>query len=470
MKTIVIIGGGFSGMMTSIHLLRNTPQPLQVILIEPRDSIGTGIAYSTMHPEHLLNVAVKNMSAFPDDPLHFYRWLHNSGLDFSPDAYVPRMYYRAYLHAIFDEFLNDLNRQHDYTRFEHLTDYVVSVDVQTDYTVVHLESGNALCTDLVVLASGNIRPRNPWVADPIFYQRSLRYVESGWSTDMLVNNLEPGDDVLLIGTSLTMIDHLLTLRERGHDGNIFALSRHGLLPLPHLKHPVEALPFQLDELPEEPHRLLRYIREQAEVVIAAGGEWHSVVNGIRPLVNALWGRAGETERCQFVRHLLPYWNIYRHRIPSQVSEKIDELRTSGQLTVLAGCLDSFEEHADGVYVDIRLRGTDETKRLSVQRVVNCTGVNSDYRTVEQPLIKQLLADGWGRPGPLNIGFDVDENGALIDQDGRASELLFTLGSSRRGQLFESTAVPELREQACALSRHLLAMIEANERILKLSEA
>lgn len=469
MKTIVIIGGGFSGMMTAIHLLRDATQPLRVILVEPRDSLGTGIAYSTTHPEHLLNVAVKNMSAFPADPPHFYRWLRRSGLDFSPDDYVPRLYYRAYLHTLFDEFLSELNAQYDDVRFEHLTDYALSVDVQTDYAVVHLESGAVLYADFVILASGNMHPRNPWVADPMFYQRSLRYIESGWSTDMLVNKLEPEDDVLLIGTGLTMIDQLLTLRERGHQGQIFALSRHGLLPLSHLKCPVEAYPFQLDELPEEPYRLLRYIRQRAEAVIADGGKWHSVINGIRPLVNALWQRANETQRCQFVRHLLPYWNIYRHRIPAQVSEKIDIMRASGQLTVLAGCLESFEEYAEGVHVNIRLRGTDETERLSVQRVVNCTGVNSDYRTVEQSLIKQLLVDGLARPGSLNIGFDVDEHGALIDQDGQASEVLFTLGSSRRGKLFESTAVPELREQAIALARHILSLIETGERIPMPSE-
>jgi uncharacterized NAD(P)/FAD-binding protein YdhS len=39
--------------------------------------------------------------------------------------------------------------------------------------------------------------------------------------------------------------------------------------------------------------------------------------------------------------------------------------------------------------------------------------------------------------------------------GRPSDTLFTLGPPLRGQLYETTAVPEIRDQAAALARRLI---------------
>ena len=59
-----------------------------------------------------------------------------------------------------------------------------------------------------------------------------------------------------------------------------------------------------------------------------------------------------------------------------------------------------------------------------------------------------------RPHPLALGLDTAADGAVRDARGRASETLFALGPLRRGELWESTAVPEIRAQAHALARHL----------------
>ena len=69
-NSVIIIGGGASGVMLTAHLLRSDDPGLRVTLVEPRDSFGKGMAYSAPLPDHLLNVAATNMSAFPDDPSH----------------------------------------------------------------------------------------------------------------------------------------------------------------------------------------------------------------------------------------------------------------------------------------------------------------------------------------------------------------------------------------------------------------
>ena len=63
--------------------------------------------------------------------------------------------------------------------------------------------------------------------------------------------------------------------------------------------------------------------------------------------------------------------------------------------------------------------------------------------------------GLARPDPLFLGLDVDPQGALIDYKGKPSPSLFTIGPTRKGQLWETTAVPEIRQQAEHLAEHLV---------------
>jgi uncharacterized NAD(P)/FAD-binding protein YdhS len=70
---VLIIGGGFSGTMLVVHLLRNSPC-LSVAVVDRGALPGRGIAYSTPHRFHLLNVPAGDMSAWPDAPDDILRW------------------------------------------------------------------------------------------------------------------------------------------------------------------------------------------------------------------------------------------------------------------------------------------------------------------------------------------------------------------------------------------------------------
>ena len=76
--SVAIVGGGASGALTTAHLLQHAGH-IRLTLIEPRAQLGRGLAYATQNESHLLNVRASNMSAFPDDPDHFWRWLRAQG-------------------------------------------------------------------------------------------------------------------------------------------------------------------------------------------------------------------------------------------------------------------------------------------------------------------------------------------------------------------------------------------------------
>src|ERR1700756_5762111 len=105
----IIIGGGASGVLFAYHLLRLGRAAFRVTLIEQRPEIGRGLAYHTGNPDHLLNVRAANMSALPDDPDHFWRWLSARGPDFGlcpdPFCFVPRRVYGDYIASLVEPLL-----------------------------------------------------------------------------------------------------------------------------------------------------------------------------------------------------------------------------------------------------------------------------------------------------------------------------------------------------------------------------
>src|ERR1700761_2152280 len=71
----IIVGGGASGVLLAYQLLRRGGAAFRVTVIERRSEVGRGVAYHTGNPDHVLNVRAGNMSALPEDPDHFVRWL-----------------------------------------------------------------------------------------------------------------------------------------------------------------------------------------------------------------------------------------------------------------------------------------------------------------------------------------------------------------------------------------------------------
>ena len=169
----------------------------------------------------------------------------------------------------------------------------------------------------------------------------------------------------------------------------------------------------------------------------------------------IWQSLPEDEKRRFLRHLRPYWEVHRHRAAPEVAQSVADQISSGQLQVRAGRVTDYVEDENWATVTYRERKSGKATPVKVDRVINCTGPQSDYRRLEDPFMSALLAGGWARPDPLLLGLDVSLDGALVGKDGIISQSLYAIGPARKGSLWESTAVPELREQIHKLVRHLI---------------
>jgi uncharacterized NAD(P)/FAD-binding protein YdhS len=145
-------------------------------------------------------------------------------------------------------------------------------------------------------------------------------------------------------------------------------------------------------------------------------------------------------------------------MPPDVAALVDDMVGGKRLHIHGGRLGSLEEKDGRVEVRYRSRGSSEDTVIYVDRVINCTGPECDYRRMRHPLIASLLGQGLVRPDDLALGLDNDAKGALLDAEGNARGVLYTLGPLRKGTLWETTAVPEIRVQAEELAASLLCEV------------
>jgi uncharacterized NAD(P)/FAD-binding protein YdhS len=139
---------------------------------------------------------------------------------------------------------------------------------------------------------------------------------------------------------------------------------------------------------------------------------------------------------------------------TRIAEEINGLMARRELAIVAGRVIDATPNTESITVSVRRRGGAAIERYEAGAVVNCTGPDGDFARLQEPLVTALRHRGALTPDPLGLGVVTDHEGALVDGRGRASSVLFTLGSPRRADSWESTAVPELRVQADRLSRRL----------------
>ena len=460
MPTIAIIGGGLSGALVAYQLLRRGPKGMSIALVESRDKIGLGQAYSTRQPDHLLNIPAGRMSSLPERPTAFADYL--AGRSDVQTGDVPIAEFYAPRH-VFGDFTTGLVQEAISAgvgpKLRRVQGTVVAVE-RGDRHVVILSDGRQIIADTVVLALGNPPPRHPegggsWLQESSFYQhdpcRPDAFDEIGANTG-----------ILFLGTGLTMIDCVLTLRRRGHRGPMVAVSRHGLLPQPHTQGPRTAreLPFDPDR-PPGMASLLHAVRRRARQAEAGGHDWRGVMDGLRAAAEVTWRHMPHDQQARFLRHVRPWWEIHRHRVAPAVWAKISPLLASGQLRIVAARVRRYRPSEGGIEITAARRHTRDEIHLRGGLLVNCTGPNMDLDTVDDPLLRQLSDSGAIAPGPHRLGIDVNDELSAIGLDGTAQAGLYALGSMLRGRYWETTAVPEIGRQAADLAailvrRHTLA--------------
>jgi uncharacterized NAD(P)/FAD-binding protein YdhS len=446
MRTILIVGGGVSGTLVAAGLLRAT-HPLRIVVVEPRPTLGRGLAYSTRCCAHLMNVPAGKLSLVEEQPNHFVEWLRENFYSWATDySFVPRSVYGRY---VGDCLAVRRRAARPGVDLQHVRLEVIRMEPKAAGYRAYLSDGSSLSADAVVLATGNPPPSDEVIPEGPF-RRSGRYFPSAWHPGAL-DCVNQHGAVLLLGSGLTAIDAAVALEESGHRGVIHLVSRHGLLPRAHpRRRPANALGFGL--LPAPLRQLVAQVRREA--ARTGTGGWRPVVDALRADTPSLWQRLTPEDQRRFLRHVRVYWDVHRHRMAPDVASMIARMMEQGRVQVHAGRIQQVRLGPAGVEVEVRPRGRPSPKCLSVDRLINCTAPESDYRKLKHPLWTSLFASRLIDAGPLGMGLKTTEQGELVTPDGRVLAGVFTLGPPRLGSLWETTAIPEIRIQAATLISRL----------------
>lgn len=444
---IVIIGFGFSGRMVLANLIRATTQPLSIEVIDPYPHT-TGAAYDTDQPLHLLNVMAERMGAWADAPGDFYEWITSPegrgvraalGLptSYTGRDYVPRMLYGAYLQSIWQATQAMAAQKH--CRIRLIPSSAVAVHRREGAFTVLTARGDAVLASRVVLACGN-ETRSLYPSLP-----AARVVQHPLARGALDACVQTAQSIAILGTGLTMVDTLLSLRAKGYRGTVTALSRHGYAPRVHAADTVpyafhrEVLLHHASSLTALLYYIRRCVREQR-------GDWRAVVDGLRPHTPWLWRKLSVNDQRRFFRRIASLWSVHRHRIAPPIAAMLEAEIAAQQCSVIAA------HHLRIAMQQERVLLQWDGGELLADVVINCTGVALDVMQSTNPLLQQLVASQMIVPHATGVGISVDASYRAM---GEAYPHLYAMGSLLTGHALETIAVPELRAQAAAIAGDVL---------------
>jgi uncharacterized NAD(P)/FAD-binding protein YdhS len=449
---IVIVGAGFSGAALSVHLARHAPAECSIAVVDSAPDTGRGRAYSDPSGQVLLNVPAARMSLDPSLPLDFANWWAQalgSTVEAIAADFAPRAEYGRYVQTRWTEALAQSP-----ARITRLQSRVLDVETREGGFRVSLADGGVIDARRVVLALGH--------APPVLPQSLSNAASAGRIVDPLtahaLDQLPRSARLLILGTGLTAVDALGRLATLGHHGPVLCVSRHGRWPAVHRTLSPTALPaVDAQALAASPRSALRHVRDLVERHTATGGDWRAVIDALRPHTAPTWRAWGDSARRQALRHLRSPWDVHRHRMAPAAAETLGKLGAMTELGFRAGRLVDTRLDADGrVTASIKRRGSDTIESWSADAILVGLAPAIAFGQRQDPLARALLARGLVRDDAVGFGIEVDSEGRPIGVTGQPTPGLHAIGPLLRGRDWETTAVPEIREQAAVLALRLLA--------------
>jgi uncharacterized NAD(P)/FAD-binding protein YdhS len=429
-----MVGGGFTGVAGAIALLNVLGRPFRLSIVEPKSDIGRGVAFGGHHPLLLLNVRARDLSVSASQPGDFLNWAftqldqgeqHGGLHEGLGHSFLPRQLFGEYV------------RQRFFQAASRRKDVELSI-VDAEATSCVAENGS-----FRIACAG----RAPIRADIVFLATAYGFPKDSKTgalsafTPVPSGRLVAAKSIALIGSGLTMVDALLSARRNGFEGAATIISPRGQLPRPHApmgvgSHPVTLPPSKRISL------LAARIRIACEISEAHGTPWQAVINGLRPSLQTVWQDLSTEEQARFLRHLRPFWDSHRHRLPMEIHAQLESEIASGRAKVLKGRVREVRRGGDGFTLRLRSRGCEEM--IDAHLAFDCSGHRPD---LDSPLIRSLLRQKLVQCDPHGLGLVARADGQVIGDGGHATPGLFALGPLCQGSLWEITAVPEIVRQA-----------------------
>lgn len=458
--TVAVVGMGFSGTAVAVHLARGLPRGSRLLLLEQGGLWARGLAYGSSCSSHWLNVPAGRLGLDPTHEAGFLEWLSAHQPGHQGGDFVPRDRLGDYLAHELDTALLLARRRG--VQVQRQGTQVREMTREGGRWLLHLSDGSLREAAQVVLATGHGAPQAPRLPDVSWGEPGVW--ANPWAAGVL-DGLPEQAELLILGTGLTAIDMVTALQDRGHTGRIHLLSRRGQLSRAHraleARPPAGNWPWSQPGQINTPRQLLRQIRTRVAEAANQGHDWRDVMASLRSSTPALWESLGPRGQSQFLRHLVSWWDVHRHRMAPGIARRIEAQIASRQLSVAAGRLTAVAREAGGtlrVTWQPRQQGlhAEAPQSLRVAAILNCTGHSTSLLRAPHPLLQSLQETGWLSADALDLGLRVNDQFHPIGRDNRPAPQLRYVGPMLKARWWEAVAIPELRVHALAAARGVLA--------------
>ncbi len=445
---VTIVGGGIAGTIAAIRLIEETKDQIVIHIFDERGAFREGVGYTKESAGLLLNVPCFHMGIYPNCTDDFLNWMKEKAipLDAGPFTFCDRTIFSDYVKARWGEALKLACRK-NITVLE-FKRRVVDIRVGPAGIEVEDSVGTSYTVAFCLLATGPSPVLPEYLSGLDGSPKVARTIFRLIAEDVGVN-----ERIAFVGTGLSMVDGVAILKNRGHKGPVYAFSRRGLIPA---SHATSDYPVQLREveLPAE-RRLSKLVhRVKSE---AKQGNWKSVMQSLRPLTPAIWSGLSELDKNRFFRHIKPYWDVHRHRMPPASDLVVRALRQRGQLKVIGARITKVTSIGEEFKIAYKERKSQLADSVTVDRIIVSSGFDcgiGDPRHILRKLVSRKLASA----NKLGLGLCTDSVGRVLDRR------IFAVGWPRLGQDFETTAIPEVRLQVeLAIKSILRDMDRRNSR-------
>lgn len=464
--TLGIVGFGFSGLCTLFALVTKAKVPFRVYVFDVASAVGKGVAFATEDPKHLLNVRASQMGAMAENPNDFYEWLCDNEKFWRPidpyfqslqvlaDSFLPRKLYGIYLEQVFLSICKMAKDKNIDLIFMGKKALDASCSPLGEIRLI-VEGGGCVLLDKLIIATG-VPTSKKFPFESSFLINNDRYISDIWSDKerffSLSSSKEKGS-IVIIGTGLTMIDAVTTLQSNQYQGKIIAISTKGLLPEYHLKEASFAISSDYTlNLPSKLLLLFKKLKKDVQSAISSKSDFRPYIDAIRPLEVGLWKQFTGKEKQLFLKYLFGVWNKYRHRMSFESFVLLKQLQERNILQILPGSIQSVDPYYDKLIVHYEERQSKKIVSIKASYVIKCCGPQYDITKQDSLFIHNLHSKGLVDFDQLDLGLALTQEGAI---QGKAHNKIYALGSLLFGELFETTAVPEIRNQASAIAEKIL---------------
>ncbi len=455
---VAIIGGGVSGAGVAYHLASSTCSPPPTIVVfEPREELGRGLAYDTTDPTHRINVPAARMSLLPDRPEDFVEWMaRNDAVADDPDASRPDGNLFPRRHVFGTYIASALAPLVQSGTVHHRRAAVVEVCRGGRRWEILDDKGGRTVADFLVIATSHPAPSAP---------RALRVLEghprfvANSTVAGALDVVRPADRVLVVGNGLTAADIVASLTRTGHRGQITSISRRGLRSRGHAPYPQEPFGAFDTAAAHSATALLRGIRRTIAEATAAGLTWHAVIDQVRGHGHAIWQSLPIAERCRIVRNIRPYWDAHRFRIAPQVEEVLERAIAEGRMEVLAASVARVQRDGEAIHVELRRRHGAPLQK-TFDAVVVTTGPAHGSILESQAWLARLRDQSRLQLDPTGLGIACTERSEAIGADGSPDPTLLISGPLARGTFGELMGLPQITEHAVLVARELTTKVTA----------